>query len=157
MEPRPTGPTAVRGKRGVWRKYFGQGNQSKMPNNSEYDYWELEFSDHLTSLINACPKICTVECCGIKAFDFSPLHIASFLAGVSGGITPKSITLLTTELHRLIKKVKLLREGPGGIVCYTRLMNENFTKESFEKFASELENAIRLSSQVEAFVRSLQK
>ena len=31
------------------------------------------------NLVNRCQTLCEVECCGISSFDFSPVHIASYL------------------------------------------------------------------------------
>jgi len=36
-----------------------------MTTESNYDYWEIEFSDFLRGLIQACQKNCVVECCGV--------------------------------------------------------------------------------------------
>jgi hypothetical protein len=39
---------------------------------------EIELPERLQYLVKYCEKACVAECCGIDAFDFSPLHIASY-------------------------------------------------------------------------------
>lgn len=34
--------------------------------------------NHLTSLPRYCESLCVIECCGLDACDFSPIHIASY-------------------------------------------------------------------------------
>ena len=34
--------------------------------------------DHLEPLAQYCATLCVIECCGLDACDFSPIHIASY-------------------------------------------------------------------------------
>jgi hypothetical protein len=34
--------------------------------------------NHLEAVAQYCAKICVIECCGLDACDFSPIHIASY-------------------------------------------------------------------------------
>jgi hypothetical protein len=37
-------------------------------------------------MLKACETICVAGCCGLGAFDFSPIHIASYLIRHSGEV-----------------------------------------------------------------------
>lgn len=37
------------------------------------DYFEVKIEHPLLGLINSCEMICVRDCCGIDAFDFSPV------------------------------------------------------------------------------------
>ena len=55
----------------------------------------------LTDLITSCEKLCVKECCGIESFDFSPIHIASWLHQSRGEPTEKTVSLLNEQLDDL--------------------------------------------------------
>ena len=52
----------------------------------------------LTDLIKSCEKPCVKECCGIEAFDFSPVHVASWLHSYQSEPTDSIVSLLNQQL-----------------------------------------------------------
>lgn len=61
---------------------------------------EITLPDRLGSLVRYCEKNCVAECCGIDAFDFSPLHIASFLSAYTGRISDSDLIEWAAELEK---------------------------------------------------------
>ena len=53
----------------------------------------------LSYLISYCEKSCVKECCGVSAFDFSPVHIASWLHQSQGEPTEETVSLLSKQLE----------------------------------------------------------
>lgn len=53
----------------------------------------------LSQLISYCEQLCVKECCGIEAFDFSPVHIASWLQHSRGEPTAKTVDDLSKQLQ----------------------------------------------------------
>ena len=59
----------------------------------------MPFSSPLADLVSYCEKLCVKECCGIESFDFSPLHIASWLQQSRGEPSEKTIGMLKEQLE----------------------------------------------------------
>ncbi len=71
----------------------------------------MKFEPPLSLLVSRCETFCVVACCGIEAYDFSPIHIASFVIGSSGVPEEQQIAALRDQLrdihdvaHRLIAR-----------------------------------------------------
>jgi len=55
----------------------------------------------LADLISYCEKNCVKECCGIDSFDFSPVHIASWLQQSQGEPNEETVGMLNQQLQDL--------------------------------------------------------
>lgn len=100
----------------------------------------------LASLINHCQTICVSECCGIDAYDFSPIHVASFLILWRGDIDP-------TELSKLREQIHSLRDNFGQNGCLgsgvsIKKMNHSMTGAEVDAFASQLLAAIESALEI---------
>ena len=117
---------------------------------------ELSLSPRLEGLVNACQKACVVACCGIEAYDFSPLHIASYLSAFSGSISEEEIANLDSEIDELISKSSALTPDAQGTVCSIKGMNQYFSEEQLVDLADQLKRGIRQSSRVLEYANRLQ-
>ena len=92
----------------------------------------------LSDLIRYCEKTCVKECCGIESFDFSPIHIASWLHQSRGEPTEKTVGLLNVQLDDL-----RIRHGVGsgseGYESEETEMNQFFSPEQVDQLASQIE------------------
>jgi hypothetical protein len=61
---------------------------------------EIALPERLKHLVRYCEKNCVAGCCGIDAFDFSPLHVASFLSAYTGRISPSDIEEWNAEITK---------------------------------------------------------
>jgi hypothetical protein len=80
--------------------------------------------------------MCVAECCGVDAYDFSPVQIASYVAMYRG--TPNG-----SELRTLRDQIAALRAnygvaGTSGRGATIEEMNQRFSAEQVECLASEL-------------------
>jgi hypothetical protein len=57
----------------------------------------------LAQLCKECERICTSECCGIDAFDFSPINIATYLTTHHGYIREEDVIALKKQIDELHK------------------------------------------------------
>ncbi|MDR2219641.1 MAG: DUF6331 family protein [Methylobacillus sp.] len=96
----------------------------------------MKLEPPLANLIDRCQTVCVAECCGIDAYDFSPVHIASSLMMWRG----KPDTL---EVQKLRGQIEALRENYGstgasgrGVIIHE--MNQSFTPEQVDTMADEL-------------------
>lgn len=71
---------------------------------------EIDLPDRLNYLVRYCEKNCVADCCGIDAFDFSPLHVASYLSAYSGEISEAIIQEWELEGQRTVTR-RWLRGG----------------------------------------------
>lgn len=96
----------------------------------------MKLEPPLANLIAHCQTMCVAECCGVDAYDFSPLHIASYLTMYRG--EPDA-----SEIHTLRRQIDAIREnygvsGASGGGVTIEGMNQCFTAEQIEALASEL-------------------
>ena len=91
----------------------------------------------LTDLIRYCEKLCVKECCGIEAFDFSPIHMASWLQHSRGESTEETLGKLREQLDDF-----RIRFGSGsnsdGYESEDGEMNQCFSPEQVDQLATQL-------------------
>jgi hypothetical protein len=109
---------------------------------------EIDFPDRLQYLIKYCEKSCVAECCGRYAFDFSPLHIASYLSAYTGTITEHDIGEWEQQLDQLEASVAGLTPDAVGHVCSIKGMNQFFRRDDLDTLLAELRHSIRVAPQV---------
>jgi hypothetical protein len=118
---------------------------------------EIVLPDRLNYLVQYCEKNCVADCCGIDAFDFSPLHVASYLSAYSREITEAIIQEWELELEKAEKLTADLLPNDEGYICSVKGMNQYFRREDFEKFIAELLHSVRVSPQMLALSQQLRK
>jgi hypothetical protein len=92
----------------------------------------------LKYLFSYCEKLCVADCCGINAFDFSPLHIASFLCSSSGDIQDSDISQLKREIDDICFEVEKLPPDENGFICMIEGTNQCLTKAILDNTFSEI-------------------
>ena len=110
---------------------------------------ELEIPERLGYLIQYCEKPCVAQCCGVDAFDFSPLHIASFVSGSTCMIDDSVLVEWNALIDELERRYRMLQPLPhGGLVCVITPMNQLFTAEAFEALIAELRTSLATAPEV---------
>ena len=92
---------------------------------------ELPIGRALASLIAQCESVCVAECCGLGAFDFSPLRVAASLTKY-GGPNADHVQAIRDDLDALIEAGKAYPGDDAG--CSTDLLNADFSNETLEQF-----------------------
>lgn len=90
----------------------------------------------LVNLIARCQTICVPECCGVDAYDFSPIQIASYLTMHRGSPDENEIQSLRSQINTL-----RMNYGIAGLIdkgTSIAGMNQNFSAEQIEVLANEL-------------------
>jgi len=97
--------------------------------------------DHpLLELIKHCETICEASCCGREAFDFSPIHIASFLIRYTGRIEPGEIEKIFAQLQELdAESSRLLAEGGTTVIAE---MNQLFTGQELAQLSAAIADGV---------------
>ena len=116
---------------------------------------EVVLPQQLRSLVMACQTLCVAECCGIHAFDFSPLHMASHLAWHTGAIDASDLALLERQVDLVVERAVALPADEHGWVCSIEGMNQAFTLESLQHFAGQLKSALAKVPMLWEFARQL--
>jgi hypothetical protein len=96
----------------------------------------MKLDPPLANLIARCQTMCVAECCGVNAYDFSPIQIASYLAMYQGEPDLAAVRVLRGQ-------IAALRANYGGAAASERgatieEMNQNFTAEQIDALANEL-------------------
>ncbi|WP_252349173.1 DUF6331 family protein [Ochrobactrum sp. BTU1] len=107
----------------------------------------------LLGLIKQCETVCEATCCGRDAFDFSPIHMASFLLRYNCEIDVDQIEQINSQL------ASLKRESIDAIknekVITIDEMNQIFTGEQLAEICSELSDNLLLAPKIVSFAEKL--
>jgi hypothetical protein len=106
----------------------------------------LELPGGLEPLVKYCETLCEAECCGVDAFDFSPVHIASYLCRYTGAISATDIVEIEGRISELEACALNLPSDERGFICTISVMNENFSRKTFTRFIAELRMAVQTAS-----------
>ena len=96
----------------------------------------MKLDPPLANLVARCQTICVAECCGIDAYDFSPIHIASYLTMYRGGLDASELRVLRGQLEAL--KANYGTRGASGGGATFDDMNAAFTSTDIDRLADEL-------------------
>ena len=103
---------------------------------------------HLTNLSRACELWCVAACCGIGAFDFSPIAIAHWLAQNYSRELDQEIGVLLSEIDDLDRLASAhfrdTRESPFTIDEFC----DSFTSDEFLMLVAELRHSVKASKQI---------
>lgn len=116
---------------------------------------ELVPSPPLQRLIEACERLCEHACCGIDAFDFSSVHVASHVMSPSGSLEREDLVTLERAISDLESQATDLMPDEHGFICSIAGMNQSFTRLSLDAFLSRLRACIRDAPAVFDFARRL--
>src|SRR4051794_17621036 len=106
----------------------------------------MKLDPPLANLIDRCQTICTPECCGVAAYDFSPIHIASFLTMWRGLPDEAEISIIRNQIQALQANYGISGVNASGTTI--EVMNQVFSGEEIvtlgEELLANMEIAIRL-------------
>ena len=109
---------------------------------------KITLPGRLSHLVKYCEMNCVAGCCGIDAFDFSPLHVASCASAFTGRISVSDIAEWEQQLTKAEELIKALTPDQDGYVCSIAEMNQCFTRESFASFIAELRHSIQVAPKI---------
>ncbi len=88
----------------------------------------MKLGARLKALVEACENMCVAECCGIGAFDFSPLHITSHLSAFTGTISEADLSKVEAEIDAMVSHAVTFSPDQSGNICSIEGMNQYFTE-----------------------------
>lgn len=110
---------------------------------------ELAIPERLGHLIQYCEKHCVAECCGVDAFDFSPLHVASFISAPTGAIESRDLSTWLALIDELDANLRAISPSdPAGLVCVVKPMNQRFTGEAVRALIAELKTSVTAAPRI---------
>jgi len=109
---------------------------------------EINLPEQLKYLVKHCETNCVAGCCGMDAFDFSPLQIASFLRAHTAGSSTADVDFWNQEIAKAEEMVRHLEPNEGGYICVVTEMEMWLRREDFDAFLSELRHGIQMAPQV---------
>lgn len=137
-----TGPSAWTPKR--VRAFGARPPWSPVTSNVRVHKMKLEHP--LLNLVSRCQTLCVAECCGADAYDFSPVHIASFLLMWEGKPNPDTLTRLRGQLDAL--KANYGTAGASADGAAIDDMNQSFTGEQIDRLVDEISTNLNLAVQI---------
>jgi hypothetical protein len=108
----------------------------------------MKLTPPLSNLIARCQTICVAECCGVDAYDFSPVQIASYLTMSRGTTDQKEVAILEEQLTTLKTNYGSRRASGGGVVVEE--MNQSFTAEAVDSLAEEITANLKVAVELAA-------
>ncbi|WP_133064475.1 DUF6331 family protein [Marivivens niveibacter] len=98
---------------------------------------------HLEALAKYCATVCEIECCGLDACDFSPVHIASYYMS-------RNVRSPSRVAQEIIEQAKTLKSNFGsngasarGVAIHE--LNERMTARRVDILAEMLERQVALA------------
>lgn len=110
---------------------------------------ELILDPSLEDLITDCETRCERYCCGVRAFDFSPLNFAYYLYRRPNF----SLNVIVAELRQLMTIANAYK-NEVEIVCSVPFLNQSFTKPGLKAFIIELQENLILSLKLSSLSES---
>jgi hypothetical protein len=104
---------------------------------------ELVFPDRLKDLIRHCETVCDAGCCGMDAYNFAPLHIASYLFADSYRTSDIKLAEWETELSKAEALASGLVPNEQGFICSVAGMG-SFRRDDLSNFIGTLRLGINL-------------
>ena len=111
----------------------------------------LELTASLKALFAACETYCVAGCCGIDAFDFSPLRIAAYLTLHTGSIVEDDLQKIDKGLNLLLSQAEPLEPDAEGFLCELEGTNQYFTRKTLEELILTIQRNSRLAEKVVAY------
>lgn len=105
----------------------------------------------LLGLIKHCETLCEAACCGLDAFDFSPIHIASFLIRYTGRIESGDVDKVLSQLQKLDTEAERL-EREGGTISI-EAMNQIFNGPMLSTLSTTIRDSLVKATLLAATVR----
>ena len=105
----------------------------------------------LLGLIKHCETLCEAACCGVDAFDFSPIHIASSLIRYTGKIESEEVDKVLSQLQNLDMEAERLTRDGGTISIEG--MNQIFTGPALFTLSATIRDSLTKAVQLVADVQ----
>lgn len=106
----------------------------------------MKLEDPLLNVVSRCQTICVAECCGINAYDFSPIHIASSLLMWEGKPSSERVTKLRGQLDALKANYGNAAASSPGVTIED--MNHSFSPAEVEALVDEIAANLDLAIQL---------
>ena len=106
----------------------------------------MKLEDPLLNLVSRCQTMCVAECCGIDAYDFSPVHIASYLLMWQGKVDQSSLAKLRGQLGAL--KANYGSSGASAQGVTLDEMNHSFTGPQIDRLVDEIKANLDLALRI---------
>ena len=112
----------------------------------------MKLESPLSNLIDRCMTICVAECCGIDAYNFSPIHIASFLLMHRGATDPIEISQIRDQLKSLKRQYGIAGELALGVTIEE--MNQIFLPAEIDSLCEKIDRNLNIALQIIEEVRN---
>lgn len=119
----------------------------------------ISLPDRLKALLHHCEVYCSSDCCGIDAFDFSPLHIAPYAASYASYMhkgDPTELSDWEAILDEAADLIVGLIPDTDGLICSVAEMNHTFTRPEFETMLARIRHGIKVAPQLIHLARALE-
>jgi hypothetical protein len=100
----------------------------------------MKLEPPLSNLVGRCMTICEAECCGLDAYDFNPIHIASYLLMYRGAPDPREIEQIRAQLDAL--KANYGSAGASGRGVTFHDLNQGLSGDEVDTFVDRLKSAL---------------
>ena len=102
----------------------------------------LETPNMLNLLIKQCETRCVAQCCGLEAFNFSPLNIAFFFTVNElkpECISKENVKRVKSELKILHESSLILTEDEYGDIGFLKAIKRPISRQELKRLCEEIE------------------
>lgn len=103
----------------------------------------MKLEPALAEMVNGCQTVCVVECCGLDAFDFSPIHIASHLLKWGSTSNISGVSTLSAQIEAL----KANYGSKGASACGATIddLNQQLSGNQIDQLTDELSANLKVA------------
>src|SRR5215470_17326626 len=94
----------------------------------------------LSNLLQRCMTQCVAQCCGIEAYDFNPIHVASYLLMHKGAPDIREVEQIRTQLDSL--RANYGSAGASGRGADFDDLNQGLTDTEIDHLVDRLHTAL---------------
>lgn len=115
----------------------------------------LTLGSTLLRVIRRCETVCESACCGLEAFDFHPIHVASAIVAMAERDRDESLALAEEELQAFEAQGLQHPLDEFGCVGWCERLNTSFTPAELQVWVTQMRTCFRDAAALLKFADSL--
>ncbi len=102
----------------------------------------LTLGSSLQRVVRGCETVCVAACCGLDAFDFHPIHVASTVLACSDPGPVKMLERIAQDLRDLERHATDDELDEFGCLGWCENLNTTFTPERLRLWISQMHQCL---------------
>jgi hypothetical protein len=114
----------------------------------------LELGKNLQRVVRRCETVCESACCGLDAFDFHPIHVASSILAFNDREPSETMQFIEQELRDMEHAAMQQDLDEFGCVGWCETLNMSFRPEELAEWIARMRHCLSDAGKVLDWCRS---